>query len=270
MESASPPHHVEAHSEREGLTMCEAWLFDPCKPKAISKGKTMDPLGRGIGFISIEWAIFFLSVTLWLYFCAHFGRTLKPALDVTFDSVWAAGAMWYYMSASPAVIGLVFELMRNRVDLYDLLKDPRENSKGLRERAKRDKSCRCEDKNASTMSMSDQSPASGCGSHGISGDDRSIVSSFEIISLIDMEWVFVLGRAVAGGIRIVIFIVGPITMGNIILMPVPDDLYLFILLLFTTGVPRQFWSAFWTNGNRGADLVVWFKTVKIMRPGVTD
>ncbi len=79
-----------------------------------------------------------------------------------------------------------------------------------------------------------------------------------------------LGRSVVGGSRITIFTIGSITMGNIVLMPVPDDVYLFVLLLFTTGVPRQLWSAFWTNGNRGADLVVWVKTVKMMGPDGAD
>jgi hypothetical protein len=70
--------------------------------------------------------------------------------------------------------------------------------------------------------------------------------------------------------RMAVFAVGSITMGNILLMPIPDDFYLFILLLFTTSVPRQLWPAFWANGNRGADLVVWASTVKMIRPDGPD
>lgn len=134
MGSASPPHHVEAHSEREGRTMCQAWLFDPSRPEARSKGKMMGSFTPGIGFICFEWVIFFSSVALWLYFCVHFGQTLKPALDITFDSDWAAGAMWYYLSARPAVTGLVFELMRNRVNLYEPADRPEEEIEGASRR----------------------------------------------------------------------------------------------------------------------------------------
>ena len=84
------------------------------------------------------------------------------------------------------------------------------------------------------------------------------------------EWFFVLGRGAVGMSRVAVFAMGSITMGNILLMPVPDDFYLFVVLLFTTSLPRQLWSAFWTNGNRGADLVVWVNTVKMIRPDGAD
>ena len=67
-----------------------------------------------------------------------------------------------------------------------------------------------------------------------------------------------------------VFAVGSITMGNIVLMPVPDDLRIFVLLLFTTSIPRQLWSAFWTYGNRGANLVVWVSTGQMIRPDRAD
>lgn len=38
IDSACPAHHVEAHSEDEGRAMCEIWLFDSSRPKAMSKG----------------------------------------------------------------------------------------------------------------------------------------------------------------------------------------------------------------------------------------
>lgn len=55
-------------------------------------------------------------------------------------------------------------------------------------------------------------------------------------------------------------------MGEILLMPVPDDFNLFMLLLLITAVPRQLWPGFWANGHRGAELVVWVNTIKL--PGV--
>jgi len=270
MESASPPHHVEAHSEREGRTMCEAWHFDPSRPKAMSKDETMGSFTRGMGFIYFEWASFFLSVALWLSFCVYFGQTLKPALDITFDSDWLAGATWYYISASPAVIGLIFEMMRNRVDLYEPADRPEEEIEGASRKGEE----------GQKTSLVEQQRFNHIKVRSVFSLWLRILwhqwrrSQYRILNRNYQssrnEWFFVLGRATAGGSRIAIFTVGSITMGNIILMPVPDDLYLFVLLLFTTAVPRQLWSAFWTNGNRGADLVVWVKTVKIMRPGGAD
>ena len=77
------------------------------------------------------------------------------------------------------------------------------------------------------------------------------------------HWFFLIGRAAIGMGRFTIFAWASTVMGGIILMPVPDDQWLFILLIFTTIVPRQFWPAFWTNGNRGADLVVFVNSVQL-------
>ena len=62
--------------------------------------------------------------------------------------------------------------------------------------------------------------------------------------------------------RVAIFATGSIVMGNILFLPVPDEFYLFILLLATTAVPRQIWTGLWPNGNGGADLVVIVKSIR--------
>ena len=100
IDSASPAHHVEDHSEREGRTMCETWLFDSSRPKAMSKGETMGSHTRGMGYIYFEWFSFFGSFALWMSFCVYFGVTLKPALDITFESDPVARAAWYYLCRS--------------------------------------------------------------------------------------------------------------------------------------------------------------------------
>lgn len=226
----------------------------------------MGSLTRGMGYNYFEWFAFFGSFALWLPFCVYFGITLKPALDITFENDPVAGAVWYYVSAGPAIIGLIFELIRNRVDLYE----PTNRSNG--------------GTGASTKEAGEQatvSPGEQQRFHCvIVGSVFSLWlrilrhqwqrSQYRILvrnrQSTRNEWFFVLGRAMAGMFGIAIFTVGSITMGNIILMPVPNDLYLFVLVLFTTAVPRQFWPAFWENGNRGADLVVWVKTVKVIGP----
>ncbi|MCJ1457777.1 hypothetical protein MMC28_008146 [Mycoblastus sanguinarius] len=266
LESESPPHHVEAHSEEEGRTMCETWKFNPSMPKAMSKTDTMGSSTQGEGYIYLEWLSFFLSFVLWLSFCIYFAHTLKPALDITFETYYLEGAVWYYISASPAIGGLIFGLMRNRVDLYEPADRPEEG---------------------------EQEPL-GTGGKGqtISPTHQQCFKHVKVRSVFSLwlrilrhqwgrsqyrilvrdhqsprtEWFFVFGRGAVGMGRVAVFAVGSIAMGNILLMPVPDDLYLFVLLLFTTSVPRQLWSAIWTNGNRGADLVVWVSTVKVIRP----
>ena len=73
-----------------------------------------------------------------------------------------------------------------------------------------------------------------------------------------------IGRALIGIGRLAIFATGSIVMGNILFMPVPDDFNLFLLVLFTTAISCQLWSGFWANGNRGADLVVFVKEIKMV------
>jgi len=265
LDSASPPHHVEAHSEREGRTMCETWHFKPSMPKAMSKRETMGSSARGKGYICLEWASFFLSFALWLSFCVYFGYTLKPALDFTFEKYYLEGAAWYYISAAPAIGGLIFELMRNRVDLYEPADRPEEDTEESSRKGEE----------GQTISLVQEQRFNRVRFRSVFGLWLRILlhqwrrSQYRILvrdqQSYRTEWFFVLGRGAVGMARMAVFAMGSITMGNILLMPVPDDLYLFVLLLFTTSVPRQLWSAFWTNGNRGADLVVWVSTVRMIR-----
>lgn len=269
MDAVSPPHHVEAHSEDEGRTMCESWQFKSSMPKAMSKGETMGSSGRRIGYIYFEWAAFILSFALWLLFCLYFGYTLRLPLDFTFEIYWLEGALWYYISASPAVVGLILELMRNRVDLYEPADRPEEKDGSLRNGTE-----------GQTISLVQQQGFKYVKVRSVFSLWLRILlhqwrrSQYRILvrnqQFDRIEWLLVLARAMVGMGRMAVFAVGSIAMGNILLMPVPDDLYLFILLLFTTSVPRQLWPAFWTNGNRGADLVVWVSTVKMLRPDGAD
>ncbi|MCJ1380736.1 hypothetical protein MMC17_003844 [Xylographa soralifera] len=266
LESTSPPHHVEAHSEREGQTMCEAWQFKPSMPKAMSKIETMGTSTRGIGYVRLEWVSFFLSLALWLTFCVYFGYTLKLPLDFTYEQYWLEGAALYYISAGPAVGGLILELMRNRVDLYEPAEKSEEHEDGSSKRGEE----------GQLISVVQQQRFKHIKVKSVFSLWLRILlhqwrrSQYRILVRDDpshrFEWVFVLGRGAVSMARVAVFATGSVVMGNIILMPVPDDLYLFVILLFTISVPRQLWAAFWTNGNRGADLVVWVSTVKMIGP----
>ena len=263
LNTASPPHHVEAYSERAGQAMCERWQYDPSKPRAMSKGETMGPLSRGACYIRLEWAAFFLSIAVWVSFCSCFGLTVQSALDFVYDKYRLPGFVWYLMSASPAICGLTLELMRDRVDLYEPVD---RHQAGLH----------------IISSSADERRTSSLASEQSFRHIR-LKSVFSLwLRILQHQWrrsryrllvhdqrscktelIFAFGRGIVTMGRLIIFAMGSISMGNIVLMSVPDDLYLFALLLFTTSIPRQLWPAFWMNGNRGADLVVWVRRVKM-------
>ena len=256
--SSSPPHHVEAHSDNEGRAMCEAWQYTAAKPKLMSKTEAMGNRTRGIGYLRFEWLSFFAGIVLWLSFCIWFGFTLRPALDFSFPDRNVRGAVWYYISCSPAVLGALFELLQNRVELYE----PVDNDGGVEMNLIGGKGA-----------VSDSVPA-----NVFKKVHTSSVFALWLKLAIHQwrrtryrilvrdpssHWFFLIGRAMVGIGRVVVFALGSVTMGNILFLPVPDDLYLFVVLLFATAVPRQLWPGFWANGNRGADLVVFVNSIQL-------
>ncbi|KAG8530205.1 uncharacterized protein KY384_004705 [Bacidia gigantensis] len=117
--ASSPPHHVEVHSEVDGRAMCETWRYDSARPRALSRSRTMGSATRGAGHVRMEWIAYSIGIALWVAFIVFFGATLYgSATDFAFGGDWLAGAAWYYISASPAVLAACFELWHNRVDLY--------------------------------------------------------------------------------------------------------------------------------------------------------
>ena len=122
--SSGPPHHVTALSEIEGRNMCETWRYNASQPKAMSKTDTMGSTGRGRRHLYLEWVSFFVGCGLWIAFDVYFGFSLKSLTDFAWGdwwkpNGWARGAVWYYISGVPALIGTFFELLENRVDLYE-------------------------------------------------------------------------------------------------------------------------------------------------------
>lgn len=74
------------------------------------------------------------------------------------------------------------------------------------------------------------------------------------------KWLNVMFKIFVAFWRLAIFGYGSSTMGSLNLMPIPNDLVLFVLLIFMTATPRLFWPTFWAKGKRGADLVVFVKS----------
>lgn len=261
--SSSPPHHVEAHSESEGRSMCEAWQYTAAQPKLMSKTEAMGNQTRGMAYIHLEWACFCAGFALYLSFCIYFAQSLGPSFTFSFEGDVYRGATWYYISCSPAILGAIFELLQSRVDLY-------EPAPAIHDETEMDSLTA----NAA-VSKSSQAPMF---------QKVNVGSTFGLWLKIAIHqwrrtkyrilvrdssshWFFLIGNAMTGIARMTVFALGSVTMGNILFLPVPDDLYLFVLLLFTTAIPRQLWPGFWANGNRGADLVVWVNSIQLVEVG---
>lgn len=251
MGSSIPPHHVEAESYGEGHAICIG-------PHKYSKTETMDGQTRGTAYVRFEWFSWAFCCTIWVTFVVLFAVTLKDSLQLSFPiDRWLAPAAWYYISASPAIAGVIFEFLQNRVELYEPV------SAGGSGAAAR------------SLIQGGQPPAQRqFGRVRLNSIDCWLRifrhqwrrSTYRIIVRTPSpHWFFVLGRAFVGIGRVTVFALGSVSMGGVLFMPIRQDLVLFILLLFATAVPRQIWPAFWGNGNRGADLVVFVKPIKFER-----
>ena len=248
----SPPHHVEALTEAEGRSMCEAWQYSAANPTRLSKAEAMGSRTRSKSHLRLEWVSFFASLGLWLFFCIYFAKTLQEAVNFIFPHNYngAANAIWYYMSCSPAIAGAILELLEDRVILYE----PKQHSQ---ERATK--------LNSSEFPRFEMAENISRYTLWLRVVRHQWQRSKYRILIRDSSshWVLITGRMLIGIGRITVFAYGSIVMGNIILMPIPNDFVLLIILVFTTAIPRQLWPAFWTNGNRGADLVVFVKSIRL-------
>ena len=120
LDGSSPPHHVDALSEQERRSKCESWQNCDIHPEDVSKTKAIGDRERGRNYAILEWASIAFSLALWIGFCIYFLMTLRPAVDFTaYATKWPRGATWYLISCGPAVVGAIFELLQNRVDLFE-------------------------------------------------------------------------------------------------------------------------------------------------------
>lgn len=248
--SSLPTHHLEASSLYEARAMCTA-------SHKYSKFQTMGGRKRSSSYVYLEWVTMFISYGIWLAFVIVFGYSLKDAVAMSFPTPqWLAPAAWYYISASPAILGILVELPQNRIDLYE----PTQNGAANIDRSP----LMSEESQPQPPILYTKVEAT-----SISTWLRIIRHQWQrskyriIVRSASRHWFFVLGRSAVGIGRITVFALGSVAMGNVLFMPVPNDLFLFVLLLFVTAVPRQLWPAFWANGNRGADLVIFVKDLRL-------
>ena len=245
-----PTHHIKASSLYEARAMVAA-------THSYSKFQTMGGRNRNTGYVFLEWFTMFISYGIYLAFCIFFGYSLKDSVAMSFPTPqWLAPAAWYYISCTPAILGILVEVPQNRFDLYE---PTLHGASGI------DRS----------PLMSEEVQAQPAPLYTkVEGNSISIWlriirhqwqrSRYRIIVRHESRhWFFVLGRSAVGIGRITVFALGSVAMGNVLFMPVPNDLFLFVLLLFVTAVPRQLWPAFWANGNRGADLVIFVKDLRL-------
>ncbi|KAL8945771.1 MAG: hypothetical protein Q9222_007735 [Ikaeria aurantiellina] len=264
LDGSNPPHHIEALSEQDWRSKCESWEYTASKPRDMSKTDTMGDRTRGRNYVVLEWVSFAISFALYTMFCVYFLRTLRPAVDfIYYSKDWPRGAIWYLISCGPAVAGAIFELMHNRIELFE----PASVGQGAAQVSHR---TGAKQTVTASVTASGEITYTQVKSRSIFhlwyriGKHQWRRSKYRILVRDPpSHWFFLFGRAFTGIGRVAIFATGSVVMGNILFMPAPDDFYLFLLLLFTTAVPRQLWSGLWSNGNRGADLVVFVKSIRL-------
>ncbi|KAL9131697.1 MAG: hypothetical protein Q9217_000438 [Psora testacea] len=193
--------------------------------------------------------------------------TLWPALVGAIVALGPEPANMSFDNICPAVLGGVFELLQNRVDLYESVKNEPE---AIEQGSSKD-----EAQTPKTSVVANRSSQLRFRRVKV----RSVFSlwlrilvhqwrreKYRILirdpSTHRFWWLFLCGRALLGIGRITMFALGSITMGNILIMPVPDHVYLFVFAIVYYSVSRYLWPAFCTNGNHGADLVVFVRSIK--------
>lgn len=235
--------------------------------------------------ITLEWVTFLLCCCMYIGFSIWFRYTLQSAVVYAFAAhYWLAAASWFWLSAGPAALAvLASEIWQHRVELYEpegLFPDNRIT----------------EDKHLSAVSAASSSAVSTAGRvespttleqaavRNKTYKKRETPRMFHVwLRVIRHQWrrseyrllvkpssthpYFLLVRAFVGLGRVAVFAMGSAAMGNILLMPIPQNLWLFIFLLFTCGVPRLMFPGFWSNSARGADLVVFVRPVGLLTGG---
>ena len=280
--NSPPSHHIHVTTNLEGRSKCE----DSSQPENRSHNMNRWSHQENVHRVRLEWIAFTICLLGYFAFCAVFGWTLYNAVTVSFPvSQWFGPAVWYYISAAPAIWEAINHLLADRVELYEPIVD-------LPLMATEQPKSRTPDKNVSigshqekvsSMAILESNP--NLGQSSMSSDilpNRGNTAYHRVhtqssvrlwLRITNLQWrrspyrvlinppsansLIMCSQGFAGIGRLSVFVLGSFSMGNILLMPIPNDLVLFIVLIFVTAVPRQLWLAFWGSQTRGADLVVW-------------
>lgn len=273
--ATKPSHHIEAATIGQARLICENHqLAKSCSPEAPQSGPAASTTPRQtIGLL--EWFCFLACLGLYLTFSVLFAYALQDSFVFSFGGSTLPAAAWYWLSAAPALLAIMLsEIWQNRVELYE--KGERDNSIEL---AGND----CKTNTAISSALLSTASVSALPATTLTLEPASVLAvpyhkadaptAIRVWSRIlmhqwygrsyrllikphSMSYYFLLVRLIVGIARIAVFAFGSISMGDIIFMPVPQDFTLFVLLIFTTAIPRIVFPGLWATRTQGADLVV--------------
>ena len=282
--STKPPHHVEAVSTGQGRAFCEHWRPVKHAPREASRSWVLASTPPRKALIITEWACFLVGVVMYLAFSLWFAYTLRDAFVIASEpEYWLAVAAWYWLSPLPALSAVVLsEAWQHRVELYEPLEIGPSSQSHVSE-SKGPGFVSSALLPAAFVSVMTGQP--------MTPERASVLAVpyyrvntptiFHVWSRVILhQWhrryyrllvkpssqrpYFLLIRVMVALGRISLFAWGSAWMGDILLMPMPQDLLLFVLLLFTSAIPRIVFPHLWSNGARGADLVVYVKLVGVV------
>jgi len=282
--SIKPPHHIESTSTSQGRDLCEQWQPVRQAPREVSRSWALAGTPPRQNLVVLEWICFVLCIVLYLAFSVLFAYFLRDCVVMLADTrYWLAVASWYWISPAPALGAILFsEIWQHRFELYE--PEERDSTESWTSDSKASGVLSSALLSTTTTSVATAFPTTPerASILAVSYHRVNTPTLLHVWSRVIMhQWhrryyrllikpssknpYFLLIRLLVGLGRIGVFALGSTWMGNIILVPIPQDLWLFTLLLITSAIPRLLFPSFWSNGARGADLVV------VVRPiGVID
>ena len=268
LNSVLPSHHLIVETQKLGQEACRTGQTNNAHLRVIARHQTADPsLTRSL--VLFEWCTFTFCIILYVAFNTYFVYTLQDAICVAIGELrlWVAPAVWYWLSAAPALGLMLPEVVQNRTVLFE----PDSEQGSIQERHKTTTKGRIVPMLIPTTYTGISAAAPGLiGQHYRSVDDLNFLQTWCRIAQHQWRrskyrvlvrppithWYRQVWRLCFQFGRIVVFSVGSIVMGNTLLMPIPNDLICLVILMFLTGISRLSFPGIWANGARGADLVV--------------
>lgn len=285
-------HQLEARSYEKAKRICEGWSYNPLYPRKISRS-SIRRYAVSPYFETGQWIAFIWSCALFLAWNIVFAITLTKSICLALPTSGASPGVWYWISAVPGFSQALLHLAQNNVEIF--LPMPTGIPSGTNRSALLQGKESLNDREpmdfvATRIAASTAvavAPALSPRESSTPPNDLTTICYQRLetrsgphtwLCILRHQWHrrpyrLLVKQAPKGWNwfnamfelyiafwRLTMFALGSIVMANVVLMPIPNDLVLFVLLIFMTATPRFFWPAFWTKGKRGADLVVFVKT----------
>lgn len=258
LRSTNVPHHVKADSYETARNICESAdrVHEGHKTGRYSERRRKSSPWLGWN----QWVLLLLCFGLWAGFVVSFTWGLSQAFFYSHSAgVWnQQGAVWYYLACVPALLQAICRLAFNNVELFEPIRNgySLQSDDGLLQ---------------VQQAQSGKVPTYRNVSEGANGVQvwRRVVANqicgrpYRLLVRPAMQsWKTDVYRYVVMLCRFALLIVGSIEQGEYFLYPPDIAIAQSIILVFLTTSPRALWPIFWVRDRRGADLVVFYKTLE--------